>query len=153
MKRLVMDSRGGQTLYFGARSSERFGRCYDKGVESNSDEPGRWWRWEVECKQDVARQLAAALVLEPEPAAFVRGVVAGFFAARAGVTIAQLRGSHFHKIASDLPSGAKLLHWLASGVRPTVAKLVRVYGRERVLHALGLSLKSAVQESNTTTAP
>jgi DNA relaxase NicK len=153
MKRLVMDTRGGQTLYFGARSSERFGRLYDKGIESKSHKAGLRWRWEVEAKETAARMFADGLKTTASPESYVQGVVAGFFWSRAGVRLAQLEPSGFHKTEHPEPSSARLLHWLASGVRPTVAKLTKVYGRERVLHALGIPLKSAVDGPEHTDEP
>lgn len=146
MRRVVKDTRGGQTLYFGARSSERFGRLYDKGVESKSHGAGQRWRWEVEAKERAAAAFGSDLLTAASPESYIQGAVAGFFYARAGVTIAQLERSLKCLESPEPPRAEQLLKWLASGVRPTVARLVEVYGLERVLHALGIPLKSAVAE-------
>ncbi len=153
MRRLVKDTRGGQTLYFGARSSERFGRLYDKGVEAKTDQPGRRWRWELEAKQNAAQTFAHAIARAESPTSFIQGAVAGFFHARCGVSIAELSRSVISNESQDPPSAARLLQWLAIGVRPTVAKLVKVYGRQRVLHSLGISLNSAVDDHKPIDVP
>lgn len=41
----------------GRRTSERYGRVYDKGVEQRSAPPGRVWRVEVETKGGLAQRL------------------------------------------------------------------------------------------------
>lgn len=150
MRRVVKDTRGGQTLYFGARTSERFGRLYDKGIESKSHGAGRRWRWELEAKEGCARTIAAGLVRAPSSSNYIQGAVASFFYDRAHVTLGEISPSFRFSEAPKAPRAAELLHWLAIGVRPTVAKLVKVYGRQRVLHALGLPLKSAVDGPEST---
>ena len=147
MKRVVKDTRGGQTLYFGARTSERFGRLYDKGVESKSHSAGQRWRWELEAKERAARGFADGLARAESPTSYIQGAVASFFYSRAGVTLGEIDESFKCFEAPNAPRGEELLHWLAIGVRPTVAKLTQVYGRERVLHALGIPLRSAVDSS------
>lgn len=146
MKRVVMDTRGGQTLYFGARSSERFGRLYDKGIESKSHGAGQRWRWEVEMKQRAARALSEGVLTAECPTSYVQGAVAGFFWSRARVTIAELQRGVVHNESPEPTRADKLLKWLTIGVRPTVSRLIEVYGRERVLHALGILPKSAVDD-------
>lgn len=144
MMRVVKDTRAGQTLYLGARTSTSFGRLYDKGVESKSAAPGLRWRFELEAKQERAQQFAELLKAAACPRSFIQGAVAGFFFDRIGVRLAQIPLASFNKTERDAPTSARLLQWLSIGVRPTVAKLMRVYGRQRVLTALGIPLNSAV---------
>lgn len=56
---VVRSSDGGTTVYIGSRSSERFVRVYDKGVESG--EGGNWARLEMETKGETAHMVAMAL--------------------------------------------------------------------------------------------
>ncbi|MEX2671221.1 MAG: replication initiation factor domain-containing protein, partial [Phycisphaeraceae bacterium] len=54
----------GRTLYMGKRGDEgsgRFGRCYDKGLETGEARIGEWERYEVEFTGDCAVQVARAL--------------------------------------------------------------------------------------------
>lgn len=148
-----MDTDGGSTVYFGSRASERFGRVYDKGRETRTLPAGRWWRWELEVKDNSAKAAAANLVSNAEPANWILGVNSRFFKERSGVSIAKNTTAEFNKLCPEEPTAARLLHWLASGVRPTVTKLVEVYGRERVLTALGIPLKSAVEDPEPGDSP
>ena len=45
----------GETLYIGSRTSERYLRIYDKGVEQNSAPSGQWLRIELEVKGKRAK--------------------------------------------------------------------------------------------------
>jgi DNA relaxase NicK len=138
MRRLVKDTNGGQTLYFGARSSERFGRIYDKGRESRSCAAGLWWRWECEFKQRVSAMLSRGLVSSADPTSYIRGLVTDFYYKRCGLRLTKISCPVIYNEPPDRSVGEKQLHWLACGVRPTLAKLIDHYGRERVLTALGL---------------
>lgn len=51
-----------ETVYLGRRGSPRFGRVYDKGVESGTAAYGEWQRYEVEFKSDAADQVAQCLL-------------------------------------------------------------------------------------------
>lgn len=144
MRRLVADTNGGATCYFGSRASERFARVYDKGVESKTQPKGRWFRWELEAKDGWARALAAGMLAAERPAIALRATVAAFFRRRAGVHIPGSGGVEIYNLPPETPSDLKLLHWLSTGVRPTVQRLTAIYGRERVLTALGIPPKSAV---------
>lgn len=72
MQRIVKLKKGvivGDTLYFGARGkngSGRFIRVYDKGLKEGTDPVGSWVRFESEFSQDVAQQVAHA-VIEADP--------------------------------------------------------------------------------------
>ncbi|MGD1915976.1 MAG: replication initiation factor domain-containing protein [Phycisphaerales bacterium] len=55
------DKGHGRTVYFGARGdkgSGRYGRLYEKGVQSGKAEAGRWIRYEVEFHRDCAQTVA-----------------------------------------------------------------------------------------------
>lgn len=55
----IISSGGGQTVYVGSRTSDRFARMYNKGAEQKTDDD--WFRMEIECKGDVAKTLARVL--------------------------------------------------------------------------------------------
>jgi hypothetical protein len=57
----ITSSGGGQTIYVGSRSSDRFARMYDKAAQQGLDDD--WKRLEIECKGDVAKTLARVLVM------------------------------------------------------------------------------------------
>lgn len=129
---------GGATCYLGARQSEVYGRVYDKGVEAGTDPPGTLWRWEVELKGDHARLTAHELhlidTLEAEVAGWVRGHMEHW-----GVDCAHFSvGSLSSQIVVEDSDEQTQLAWLATGVQPSVQRLLS-RGREReVYEALGL---------------
>jgi hypothetical protein len=143
-RRLIISGDGGSTFYTGSRASQRLGRLYDKGVESKTLPPGRWWRWEVEFKAESAVALADAADRAEDPAELMESVVATFFRRRCGIAPTCVRPLEIYNLPSTPTSDEKLLEWLAVGVRPTVARLMERLGRERVSFSLGLPLKSAV---------
>lgn len=54
----LRDTEGGATTTLGSRNSERYGRLYNKGVESGEERFNNAWRWEVEYKGDTAKVVA-----------------------------------------------------------------------------------------------
>lgn len=135
---LITGSDGGQTCYIGSRVSERYGRLYDKGVESESAPAGRWWRWEVEYKGDIALGVAKALKARELEGEAIVATVAKFWHER---TLHSLESSEppLSTLQSrPLSSDDRRISWLAKSIKTTVSILVDRLGRERVLCALGL---------------
>jgi Replication initiation factor len=153
MRRLVQDTNGGTTCYFGSRSSSRFGRVYDKGRETQTVAAGNWWRWELEAKERDAKAAVAALLRAANPSEWIVGATSRFFKQRSGVALVRNTSTDFYKVEPEVPSGDRLLHWLSSGVRPAVARLIEHYGRDRVLTALGIPLQSAVKSPSPGSLP
>lgn len=56
----IENNMGGQTIYVGSRTSEKFIRIYDKAAETG-DFTKQWWRFELETKGEFARLVASAL--------------------------------------------------------------------------------------------
>jgi hypothetical protein len=143
-KSLTVNSDGGSTVYVGARSSEAFGRVYDKGRESGTLPAGLWFRWELEAKQRTARAVVDRVLSSPSEGAGMVGLVTRWFLDRLGEGPPADSAPAIYNGKRETPTDTRLLHWLAVGVRPTVAKLVSTLGERRVLTALGLLLPSAV---------
>lgn len=58
------DSLGNKALsgvYLGSSKSSRFIRVYDKGIETGTDTPGCWIRWETQLREDHANNAAFAI--------------------------------------------------------------------------------------------
>lgn len=51
----------GDGIYLGSRSSARFVRCYDKGLETETAAAGEWVRFEVQLRDDFAHEAACAI--------------------------------------------------------------------------------------------
>jgi len=70
----MVSNDGGQTIYIGSRSSEKFIRIYNKAAEQQLDGK-RWTRLEIETKGMVARAFATALTASAEWAGQLVGAV------------------------------------------------------------------------------
>ena len=131
-------SDGGETLYIGARSSENFGRLYDKGIEQKVAQKGCWWRWEVELKGETARTVVDGMVRHRVGGAEIARGVSAWFGRRVGAAPAPADDSVVHNVCSEPTTADRQLQWLTSSVRPTVQRLLESQPLERVLFALGL---------------
>ena len=126
---VIQNSLGGNTLYVGSRSSEQYGRLYDKGVEAKIAPPGEIWRYEVEFKKPKSDIFVNTLYERiakgglPETMLvstvwlwfFDRGVNPLFRTSNAGVI---KPSSEFVATTSD-----RQLRWLRTSVAPTLMKL------------------------------
>jgi DNA relaxase NicK len=124
----LLDEYGrGDTCYIGARSSENFGRIYDKGRESPEQYALGSVRFETEHKGTSAARLFEQLLDDSvEPSSFACGYVAAFFESRGvqlpiDVNAVDLLSSLRAETDAD-----RQLRWLRTGVMPTVARLVKV---------------------------
>jgi len=129
----------GETLNVGARSSEAFGRLYDKSAEAKLGAPRLLWRYEVEWKGRRARWLATEferLGLHPTD---VSSLVHDFYTKR-GVRPAFDQVTHenaFHPFIA-CPTRS-VLDWMRQSLSVTIAKAINQHGRQAVMEALGLS--------------
>lgn len=135
---IVRSSDGGATCYVGKRASEKMGRCYDKGVEQKSHQPGHWWRWELELKGDSAFHTAASLRQIDDYGRMLVATALGFFRERGGRPPAFEGPVAIINRCLQPTNAAKRIQWLARSVRPTVVSLIDALGHDRVLGALGL---------------
>lgn len=152
-KSLTINSDGGSTLYIGSRTSEGFGRLYDKGRETGTLPAGQWWRWELEAKQGLAEWVVDQLRASEEPEKRMLSIVSQWFTERGARGLPAYSDAAFYKGNREMSTAEQQLQWLATGVRPTVARLVSKLGAERVAAALGLTLSRAVREPIPAVAP
>jgi len=135
----ICDSEGGSTLYVGRRSSERFGRLYNKSAESRDEAYEKAWRYELELKGDPAVAALSALGGNTNWRTTVTATVYEFFASR-GVNPGWDGGDG--ALLSDPkpqdPDDYSKFTWLDGQVKPTVRGLVERHGLRGVLDALGL---------------
>lgn len=135
----ITNSAGGRTCYIGSRTSDVFGRVYNKEAESGLPEYSGCWRWEVECKGDVADRTFTRYCGAPNRALMATELVSNYFIRRgvqprfrvfnSGLRLRTIRPR------TDL---ASRLHWLASQVAPAVRKLCAAGYESQVLQALEL---------------
>lgn len=119
----IRDSKGGNTVYLGSRSSDVYMRVYDKGVELKTEEPGVLIRFEVELKRALAKRALANLLENPTPEAEMAGIVAGYFGKRSvSIDIANRCSLEVARVENFSDSQRRLIY-LAKVVRPMVARL------------------------------
>jgi len=134
---LILNSDGSRTLYVGKRTSERFGRIYDKGMEMALGEPGKLLRFEMEIKGDLADQAVAMLYGGASPDSMVLRMLQDFFEQRNVPVLwnaAQLDASF--KAPRLTVDDASSIKWLSGPVARTVSRLMHTVGPERTCRAL-----------------
>lgn len=146
---LIQNSRNGQTLYVGSRTSAQFGRVYDKGVESGYDEPGKLWRYEVELKKPVSDSVARQLANWQNPdrarayqEAIVPFVFDWFLHRGVGPVFARTGTNEIvTEVGRRVTSDEKKLEWLTTQVRPTIQYLLGKGKAEKLSAALGCKVE------------
>lgn len=135
---LIQSRPSGDTLNVNSRSSDRFGRLYDKATEAKLGPPRTVWRYEVEFKRGQANHYARALCARSDPSTVAAQVVHDFFSSK-GVSPSFLKPD---KPTVSLPLNSNLdrdvLRWFEDSVSVTVARSINRYGLARTLEALGL---------------
>lgn len=129
----------GDTLYIGSRMSPRFGRVYDKQLESQDERYMGCWRYEVEYKDPVADQVVKYLLQEQNRARAVQEVCKGQFdewgvEMPSGVPGVLVAGS----IGRRVYDSERALNWLRTQVAPTVDRLLGTVDLDTVMESLGL---------------
>jgi len=130
----------GDTVNAGSRSSEKYGRLYDKEKQSRDDRYARCWRWEVEYKGEIAQIVARELRSTDDVTGLAIGLVRAQFddwafpaAIPGGIDAVPPRAS------ARQSDTQKTLDWLSIQVRPSVGKLIDAgIDRDVILQVLGL---------------
>jgi DNA relaxase NicK len=141
--KLITTSREGDTLYFGAPSSDIKGRMYDKGIESKCAPAGRVVRYEIQARRDIAKRTAAALDASASQHDYVGETVAGHFRKRHIVpprfALKEVEGARVETRSDD----ARRLAYLRTVGRGMVERCLRTYSRAQILEALGLEYEDS----------
>jgi hypothetical protein len=135
----IESSPAGETCNIGKRSSDSYGRIYDKATEAKLGPARSVWRYEVEFKRRAAMAAAADLRSSLPVESVAAGLTWEWYSAR-GVAPIFPRGLSFcpQKPVYD-ETKRNVLTWFEESLSITVARAVNRYGRERVLEALGLA--------------
>lgn len=148
---IPMNAEGG-TLYIGARSSEAFGRLYDKGAQLKGDVPlRRLWRYEVEYKRHLAEQAADDIWykhLTPEQMRrYVLTNVERFFhehAVPTPFTVLDVDKQSLVRYATRIEDNQKTIKWLTEQVQPALLKLIAKGKYAELCNALGVGVLDGV---------
>lgn len=166
---------GPEAMTLGSRTSDWFGRVYDKFIESGLPEWLGCLRYEVELKRFAASDIASKLDHTEEPHILIEALVSSFVAAR-GCRLplhvidspappapgdsqdfykqSLRRRNHSSKFLESSPLIAvgtgktrKRLIWLTNAVKPTVQALMDQGQQDLMLEALGLCVKEQTVRS------
>jgi len=154
---IVPISDAGGTLYVGSRSSDMFGRLYDKGSQLGGAIPPRvLWRYEVEYKRQSAVQAANEVwYSQPSPDARRRYIVRNvehFFNAHAVPMPVDVQTGHQHgliRYGARVQDYGRTLQWLSNQVNPAILNLCAIGKKSDVLQALGLNIRDGVPDFET----
>lgn len=138
---IIRGSDGGDTLYIGSRTSEQFGRLYNKAVQSEQTVYDRCWRWEIVFKNDMASNLGPRIPKSIDERAKWAATLVKNWYRRRGINMDF--GAGDEPVALPLFQARKTdvqtkLDWLESQVRPTVTFLTEHGYGDSVYTALGL---------------
>lgn len=149
---ITKNSAGGQTLYIGSRMSRAFARVYDKGLEAGlENEQGKLWRYEIEFKKPLARQVLSALHANKylpadvhwneEVAQSIVSTVYVWFQARNLPPLFTRRENLSISLECEarITSDEVSLNWLTTQVQPTIQRLRQRGKLQAVKEALGLT--------------
>lgn len=139
---LIQNTKRGQTLYVGSRSSEKFGRLYDKGIEAGLAPAGFKYRWEVEYKKPTANEVATVLkAMKGLKAEQIVSMVYTFFSLRGVPPLFRREGEMVKlEVLAKATSLDRKIQWIRSQVRPSIMRLIMA-GRTRDLFcAMGVDI-------------
>jgi hypothetical protein len=124
----------GNTLNVGSRSSNYYGRIYDKHRESGDDAFRRCWRYEVEAKNDAAEVFRQFINSNAGDAASIASLVAAWFGDRGiGVRYRPGVACALAPIGADPTDDIRTLKWLRAAVAPALARLLERYTRDALV--------------------
>lgn len=143
---LFIGSDDSRTLYSGSRASDRYGRIYDKGLESGLAQFAGCLRYEGEFKGKRALAIATRLLVGHSCSLCFSRSVLGFFEKR-GCSVSGLCKSG-PCLEIDISSNGwahqndveDVLKWLSVQVRPSVQRLINRGLLESIQTVLGIPL-------------
>jgi hypothetical protein len=142
----------GGTLYVGHRSSDAFGRLYDKGAQLGGEIPDRLlWRYEVEYKRKLAEQAAEVFWSNSGNAfttrEFVLCNVERFFREHEvpiPFTTNDVIKGGLVRYATRIEDHHRTLKWLSEQVQPAALRLALNGHHAEVCQALGIGIRDRV---------
>ena len=150
---LITSTYTGDTLYYGRRVSDQFGRLYNKSAEEQIDENPPRWRFEVEYKRAYAKAAAQRFAASNKSPGWVAGTVARWFSDRGTrPPVSELALGAIRSSPRGSAQEAARLEWLKRSVRPAVMELAERYGWPDMLSLLGAPMFYSERYVNETLA-
>lgn len=142
----------GGTLYVGHRSSDIYGRLYDKGAQIGGDLPHRvLWRYEIELKRAHAMQAAHEIWYCQHSVEHMRGFVLSEverFFLKHGVPVPfNVLSNSQHSLlryATRVQDDQKTLRWLTEQVQPALLRMIGNGHHDAIIDALGVGVRDGV---------
>jgi hypothetical protein len=142
--RLVQALRGGSTLYLGERSSDRFGRIYNKTAQTRGGYPEGCWRFELEYKKAVAAHVADTLAeAHGEPSGITQMVYDRYLAWGIECPWQREQSDITDTVHRDPTDNETRFRWLSDQVRASIERLSTSYTADELRIALGLQHSEA----------
>lgn len=142
---MLVDGTGGRTVYSGRRSSDCFGRIYDKGRESKSPSFDRCVRYEIELKGKRGKALSSDFFLRRVQPVAIAALTLEWFRRRGCFLrpLIEKLGAHQNVFYPECPAiladAERSLRWIEKSVFPTIERLRAYYGDERIAASLRFS--------------
>jgi len=136
---LITSQPEGETCSIGKRSSDQYGRIYDKATEAKLGAARSVWRYEVELKRNPASSAATALRDTHSHQSASSQLVWNWFNTRGVAPIFTPDLSFCTQKPGQRITNRNVLTWFEECLSITVQRAVRRHGVERVIEALGLS--------------
>jgi hypothetical protein len=124
---------GAKMLTIGSRQSQVYARVYDKHRESKDNHYAGMLRWELECKEETARDLHHWFMDDINRQYTVESIVGDWFTKR-GITLFwdELEMTELPKDVKRTRTDDTRLAWITNQVRPTIKELL-IRGKEMEL--------------------
>lgn len=137
----LVKSPTGTTLYLNKRTSPTYARMYDKS-EEYMGVLGKFWRFEVEAKEDHSDRLGRILENLHEYETVALDYVTGWYGDRGiCVPVGPRDTVRLPGVSTRTTSDEQTLAWLARQVRPSILALLSAGKGEEVERALGVQLE------------
>lgn len=129
----------GETCNVGKRSSDTYGRIYDKAAQLGNLPARSLWRYEVEHKRDSALAVAGALRSDQRAQVVAKSLVWSWFNARGVLPL--FHSEPFSCSQEPIKDAGEhdVLTWFEDSLSITVGRAISRYGLPRVLEALRLA--------------
>lgn len=135
---LIQSTVDGDSIYLGKRSSETYGRMYDKGREQKSAPAGKLIRQELEFKGDTAKRITSELTQSQLAELECHRIVSDYMRA-SGLQTTWYDGKRAMAARESRAAKPRSFRWLETSCRPSVVRLCDAGRLDEVLDALGLT--------------
>lgn len=129
----------GDTLNVNKRTSDAFGRLYDKASEAQAAPQHTLWRYEVEFKRRAAMAESAAYAASGSLPSYARNRVHSWWEAKGVIPSFRPDDWSLDEKALLEETRRDVLTWFEKSVSVTVARAVKRWGLEATIQALGLA--------------